>query len=212
MQSADEPVPAEGKTGSPRRQFPIGPLAWIILTPLVTLPATLIATVVLTPFDGRSYPTYQAVQAAAESDHLCKVTLGDISFFGGVDASAACPDGYVLAALSPGLLNLTPVLWLLFGRPSVRRTAIIATVLGAARFLIPVVAVFVAVPTDYSGTIPPGFTLIKPSSPWSYPNSWNDASLFTFVLWTATVIVYFAGRFIARRRRRSADANSVSRF
>jgi len=185
------------------RRFPIGPLAWLILTPLITVPATLIGTSILTPFDnGARYATLEDVQAAADADHLCKVTVGAADIFGGVDASAACPDGYIVAALSPGLINLAPLLWLLFGRVSVRRTAVVASVFGAARLLIPMIAVATAVPTEHADTITRGHTLITPGFPWAFPNSWNDAPLFSFLLWIATVAAYFVQRYLARRRRR----------
>ena len=124
-------------------RFPIGPLAWIILTPLATVPATAAVTAALTPAFSQSYPSLEALEAAAAANPYCTVhiSIGAEAILGIVAANAVCPDGYVLAALSPGLLNLVPLLWLLSRRVEIRRAAIIASILGGLRFVIPSLAV-----------------------------------------------------------------------
>src|SRR5947209_7626701 len=146
-------------------RFPIGPLAWIIVTPLATVPATAAVTAALTPAFSQSYPSLEALEAAAAANPYCTVhiSIGAEAILGIVAANAVCPDGYVLAALSPGLLNLVPLLWLLSRRVEIRRAAIIASILGGLRFVIPSLAVLtLAPPSDY-GHVARGFTIITTS-------------------------------------------------
>lgn len=184
-------------------RFPIGPLAWILLTPLATIPATAIVTAALTPsFNGR-YATLDALEAAAAANPYCSVQIsfGAAAILGEIGAHAVCADGYVLAALSPGLVNLLPALWLLSRWRLTQRAAILALVLGGLRFLVPAVAALaLSPPADY-GSVAHGFTVITPGWPWSYPNSWNPIPLVSAALWVATVVVYFVNRRLSRPAR-----------
>jgi len=184
------------------RRLPIGPLAWILLTPLATIPATGILTGVLTPAFSHSYATLDALQAAAAANPYCSVhiSFGAMAIVGVVNAEATCQDGYVLAALGPGLLNLVPLLWLLSNRLRTRRAAIIASTLGGLRFLIPVVGVLAVVPPSGYGSVAHGFTVITPGSPWSFPNSWNPIPVVSAALWAATLVAYLVNRSTSRRK------------
>jgi hypothetical protein len=184
-----------------RRGFPIGPLLWIVLTPILTIPITLIATGALLPSSG-PYATYDDVLAAAAADHYCSVIIGGSNIFGGVSAQANCPDRLVVAALSPGLLNLLPFLWLLSRKPETQLSAVLASVLGTLRVAVPMVAVLTLAPTPGAGclsadlcSLPPGFTVIQVMSP-AYPNSWNAVGWISIALWVLTVVVYL----VCRRR------------
>lgn len=183
------------------RRLPIGPLAWILLTPIATIPATAILTGVLTQaFSGR-YATLDALEAAAAANPYCPVhvSFGAMAILGIVNAAAVCPDGYVLGVLSPGLLNLVPILWLLSSRLQTRRAAIVASALGGLRFLIPVAGVLAVVPPSDYGSVSHGFTVITAGTPWPFPNSWNAIPLISLVLWAATLAAYFVNRSISRR-------------
>jgi hypothetical protein len=46
-------------------------------------------------------------------------------------------------ALAPGLVDLLPFLWLLSRAPAVRRTALVAAVMGSVRYAIPQVATLI---------------------------------------------------------------------
>lgn len=184
-------------------RFPIGPLAWLVLTPLVTVPATSIVTGMLTPAFGGRYETLEALQAAAAANPYCavQISFGSGAILGLVDAHAVCADGYVVAALSPGLLNLVPLLWLLSKASNVRRAAIVASVLGGLRLFLPVIAVLAMTPPSDYGTVGRGFTVIAVGWPSSYPNDWNAIPLVSAALWVATVVAYFVNR--ARSSRKS---------
>lgn len=197
---AVDPEPQEPMNAVGR--FPIGPLAWILLTPIATIPATAILTGVLTPAFSGSYATLDALQAAAAANPYCTVhiSFGAMAILGVVTAEATCPDAYVLAALSPGLLNLVPLLWLLSNRLQTRRAAIIASALGSLRFLIPALGVLAVVPPSEYGTVAHGFTVITPGSPWSFPNSWNPIPVVSAALWAATFVAYLVNRSISRRK------------
>lgn len=197
---AVDPEPQEPMNAAGR--FPIGPLAWILLTPIATIPATAILTGVLTPAFSGSYATLDALQAAAAANPYCTVhiSFGAMAILGVVTAEATCPDAYVLAALSPGLLNLVPLLWLLSNRLQTRRAAIIASALGSLRFLIPALGVLAVVPPSEYGTVAHGFTVITPGSPWSFPNSWNPIPVVSAALWAATFVAYLVNRSISRRK------------
>lgn len=183
-------------------RFPIGPLAWVLITPLVTIPATALLTGLLTQAFHSRYPTLDALQAAAAANPYCPVhiSFGGMAILGVVNAEAVCPDGYVLAALSPGLLNLVPILWLLSKSLQTRRVAIIASALGGVRVLVPVVGVLAVVPSSDSGTVAHGFTVLTPGTPWSFPNSWNAIPVISAVLWAATLVAYLVIRSISRRK------------
>ena len=205
-----------GREAAPRtrvaagRQFPIGPLAWILLTPLATLPATAVVTGALTPAFGGTYATLDALKAGAAANPYCtvQISFGPMAILGLVDAHAVCPDGYVLAALSPGLLNLLPLFWLFSRLPSTRRAAILASVLGGLRLLIPAIGVLaVAAPSDY-GSVGHGFTVITPGTPWQFPNSWNAIPLVSAALWVATLVTYLVNGSMERRMRRVLDYDS----
>jgi hypothetical protein len=191
-------------------RFPIGPLAWILLTPLATIPATGIFSGVLTQAFSGSYATLDAMQAAAAANPYCPVhiSLGDMAILGVVDAAAVCPDGYVLAALSPGLLNLVPLLWLLSNRLQTRRAAIIASALGCLRFLIPTLGILVVTPGSDYGSVAHGFTVLTPATPWPFPNSWNLIPIVSAVLWVATLAAYLVNRSISRKSIPPAAAAS----
>ena len=183
-------------------RFPIGHLAWILLTPVATIPATGLLTGVLTPAFSGSYATLDALQAAAAANPYCRVhiSFGAMPILGVVNAEAICPDGSVLAASSPGLLNLVPLLWLLSNRLQTRRAAITASALGSLRFLIPAVGVLAVVPPSDYGSVAHGFTVITPGTPWSFPNSWNPIPIVSAVLWAATLVAYLVNRSISRRK------------
>jgi len=181
------------------RGFPIGPLLWIVLTPIVTIPLTMLATGSLLPSSG-PYNTYDDVLAAAAADHICQVTISGSNIFGQVGAQATCSDWLVMAALAPGLLNLLPVVWLMSRKPETQVAAALASILGAARFIIPMAAVLTVAPSPGSGcvsaelcNIPAGFTVISVASP-AYPNSWNGVGWISLALWLITVIVYVVYR------------------
>jgi hypothetical protein len=187
--------------------FPIGPLLWIVLTPLLTIPLTLIATGVLTPFDGGPYSSFEDVQAAAAADPYCTVSVSGADILGGLGAQATCQDGLVLLCLSPGLINVLPILWLLSRKPETQLAALLASILGVFRLVVPTVAVLTLAPKPGAGclsadfcALPHGFTVIDPGYPWAFPNSWNDAPWISVGLWLLTVIVYvaFRARFSSR--------------
>ena len=184
--------------GAPGKRFPIGPLLWIVLTPLITIPVTAVATGVLTPFDRGSYSSYDAVLAAAAADHYCTVKFSP-DILGNVAGQATCPDGLVLAALSPGLLNLLPVLWLISRSRETRLAAKLALTLGALRFIAPIIGVLILAPAQGAGcidacNIPHGYTVITPGSPWASPNSWSGMPWVSQSLWLVSVLAYFAHR------------------
>jgi hypothetical protein len=92
------------------RLWPL-PLLWIIVVPLVTVPGSL-----------------NLVQ--------------ELKGWGGCDwqgGNFVCPVRVAVLTLAPGLLNLVPLLWLASPHPRVRRAALLATVLGASRLLMPIV-------------------------------------------------------------------------
>jgi len=204
-----------------QRGFPIGPLLWIVLTPIATIPLTMLATGSLLPSSG-PFNTYDDVLAAAAADHLCQVTISGGNIFGQVGAQATCSDRLVLAALAPGLLNLLPVVWLLSRNPETQLAAALASILGAARFIIPMAAVLTVAPSPGSGcisaalcNIPAGFTVISVGSP-AYPNSWNGVGWISLALWLITVIVYvvyrrrFAPRWAAEGKLAGSSSNAGS--
>ena len=98
----------------PRRSTWVQPMLWLVLTPVVTVPATLVLTDLIL------------------HTNACQVTP---EFFIGGEAS--CQPGPVLAALLPGLLNLAPILWLRSSESKTRFAAIAATTIGAVRLIVP---------------------------------------------------------------------------
>ena len=197
MSSSDAPVdPGRRLRVDIASRLPIGPLAWLLLTPLVTIPATAAVTGVFTQVFSRSFTNLDAMRAAAAANPYCpvQVSLGPMAILGEVDAAAVCPDRYVLAALLPGVLNLVPLLWLFTRSLQMRRAAIIASALGGLRFLLPALGVLaIAPPSEYGGVLH-GFTVLTPGGPWPYPNSWNAIPLVSAGLWAATLVAYVVHR------------------
>jgi hypothetical protein len=93
------------------------PLLWIVLIPLVTVPATwwLLGRLV----DGRACVDLGPTGPASWT------------------WSSSCPVAFALATLAPGLLNLVPALGLRSPQPRARTAATVATLLGAMRLLVP---------------------------------------------------------------------------
>ena len=126
-----------GKQLHEGRKSPTGPLWWIVIAPLVTVPAT------------------QAWTAGIAQSDACTVSR---DFLGG---AALCPTETLAMALAPGLINLVPALWLPFGR-AVRKTAVVATALGLARFLVPLAALLTSGP---DASVSWGFFPVYPNEP-----------------------------------------------
>ena len=103
----------------------VRPLLLSVLVPIVTLPLTLIAT------------------SAVIQSNSCSVTL---DFIGG---QAMCQTGPLLLALTPGILNLAPALWVMSHHKRTRFAAITASPLGCARLAIPAIALAAGGTTTY---------------------------------------------------------------
>ena len=154
------------------------PLLWILFLPIITVPATLW----LTPPGGPL--------------GVCRNVERD--FIGG---SAFCPTGSLLLALSPGLLNLVPILWLSSRNQETRRAALAATILGGLRLVVPAVAVL-ASSTDGYNRIIWGFT--------AGPNSDSpDVSMIGVFLWVVTLVTLVVMRRRARSRKIASDAEAA---
>ena len=119
------------------RKSATAPLWWIVVAPLVTVPAT------------------QAWTAGIAQSDACTVSR---DFIGG---TALCPTETLGVALAPGLINLVPALWLMFGKAH-RKTAVIATALGLARFLVPLAALLTSGP---DASVSWGFFPVYPNEP-----------------------------------------------
>jgi hypothetical protein len=144
------------------------PLVWIALVPVATIPLTALTT------DRVAYGL----------PGPCQLTPG---FFG---ETASCPSMTILLMLTPGFLNLIPVLWLRSRDSKTRTAAIWASCLGALRLIVPGVAVL-ASPTGAS---------ISGSFLWSgFPNAGYGPPfmLIGITLWLVTFPVVWL---IARSR------------
>lgn len=138
------------------------PLVWIAWTPLATVILTLLITDRITHTD------------------MC-VSRGGNWFV----ADYWCPPVPIALALSPGVLNLIPILWLRSADPKTRLAAVVGLILGALRLVLPVIGVFAgAANTDFA----PGPQVeVGPGFPNGSLNPW-----FPFVvslpLWLATFV------------------------
>lgn len=169
-----------------------GPFAWIVLIPVVTIPLT------------------QAITATFVKSSECNY---QVDFLGG---EASCPDGPVLLALMPGLLNLAPILWLLINDVEVRRNAVIAGGLGAARFAVPMLGVILSGPGSgcpydvIACANPSGHTVLTWGFVNAFPNSYSvGVSILSAGLWLATLILWIALA-IAARSGRQGDSGEKS--
>jgi hypothetical protein len=121
-------------------RFWIWPLFWILLIPLVTVPLTRALT-------GFMVGTDACVPVAIDSGYPVPGTGGE---------TWSCPAGFILLALAPGLLNFVPILWLGSRIPKTRLAAIVATILGGIRLIVPAAAVLIAPVPDHTASLPPG--------------------------------------------------------
>jgi hypothetical protein len=167
--------PDEGAAGQPFSVRPNSPaehvtwywpLVWIALVPIVTIPLTAVMT------DRIAF----GIRGA------CEVIP---SFFG---AYANCPGGVILLMLTPGLLNLVPLLWLRSVHRKTRAAATWASSLGALRLLVPAIAVLVS---PAGASVSGGFM-------WTgFPNAGYGPSfeLISLGLWLTTFpVIWTVGR------------------
>jgi hypothetical protein len=131
------------------RLWPL-PLLWIIVVPLVTVPWS------------------SALVEGLQGEGSCYWKGGNV----------VCPVRVAVLTLAPGLLNLVPLVWLASPHPRVRRAALLATVLGASRLLVPIV---VYVLSSWEGLVGmPGYGALGGYQERSTP-SWGWSILLWFV-------------------------------
>jgi hypothetical protein len=142
---------------------------WITFIPVVTIPVTAVLT------DRIAYGIPGA----------CQVTPG---FFGAVPE---CPRTAILLMLTPGLLNLVPLWWLLSRDPKTRLAALAAGSLGLLRLVVPATAVLAS--QDGAQTIGSFLWTGFPNAGYGPP-----FALLGIALWLATFPTWFI---VARRGR-----------
>lgn len=92
----------------------------------------------------------------------------------------------IALALTPGILNLVPIGWLLSHDPKTRVAALVAMVLGALRLIVPLIALLVglrATPFAPGPRVGVGVSMINPS----YPNDLGVVGL-SILLWVMTFV------------------------
>jgi hypothetical protein len=130
----------------------VGPFTWILVTPVFTTPLSLVI--------ARALPCSAAPVGVPANYDLCPIWT-------------------VPATFAPGLLNLAALLWLRADCAWVRRNAVIAASLGAARFMLPVVNSLRSI----DPTVLPAGVLISSSFPFT------EASYIGVLLWVLSGIV-----------------------
>jgi hypothetical protein len=128
------------------------PFLWILLIPFVTVPLSYSA-----------WAELLSNQACVElSPAANRLTVSDWS----------CTPQQVLLVHAPGLLNLVPGLWLFSHQRRVRLAALLATGLGAIRWIAPVVLLILAWPrknvriANLLGVVPPDSVLLLSLALW----------------------------------------------
>jgi len=121
-------------------RFWIWPLFWILLIPFVTVPLTRALTSSLVGTDA-------CIPIAITSGYPVPGTGGE---------TWSCPAGFVLLTLAPGLLNFVPILWLRSRIAKTRLAAVVATILGGIRLMVPAAAVLIAPVPAHTLSVPPG--------------------------------------------------------
>jgi hypothetical protein len=143
----------------------LSPLLWILFIPFLTVPLTLAVT--------------SNIIGAGACVALTSATL-------------SCPAASILLALAPGLLNFGTLLWLPSGSSKTRLAAIVATILGGLRLLVPVVGAFTEAAPDFVPPPPPGLRGYV-SNAYLNPQAPNNEAGYVFAvsigLWLATFVV-----------------------
>lgn len=140
------------------------PFVWLVLIPVLTVPLT------------------QALAGQILQSSQCS-----IAYVGSFEEAERwlCPDRPVLLSLLPGLLNLGPFVWLVLpGDDIMRRNAVVAGSLGAARLLVPVLGVLLTGPS-------PGRTILVSSLVFVYPNGdYLPVVGISVLLWIISVVTW----------------------
>jgi hypothetical protein len=163
----------------------LSPLLWILFIPFITVPLTLAITSMIIG-TGACVPLDQGIDYEILS----------------------CNAASILLALAPGLLNLGTLLWLRSGSSKTRLAAIVATILGGLRLLVPVVGAFTQASPDFVPRPPPGLRGYVLNAYLNSPAPDNSAGYVTVVgigLWLATFIAIALLRGIFRSHKWPSD-------
>ena len=139
------------------------PLGWIALIPVVTVTLTLIT--------------------------MDQISHTDACVGGGfIGGDYWCQPVPVALSLTPGILNLVPIVWLWSKNPKTRLAASVATILGAVRLVVPLMFVFAGmVTTDFAE----GAQVVIGTGPFEpvFPNNNSlEPLLVSIMLWLATFV------------------------
>jgi hypothetical protein len=94
----------------------------------------------------------------------------------------------VVLALAPGLLNLIPIFWLRSTSPKTRFAAAVATILGALRLAVPVIAVFAGAVNTEVAEGPRADISTAVLMPVFPNNNSFGVTVVSLVLWLATFV------------------------
>ncbi len=146
------------------------PFLWIILTPIVTVPLSIILFLLLAGYQEEKdiFAQPSCILYCTPNDYLAV-------------------NGTIAAFALPGLVNLVPFVWVVSRNTRARLAGIVAGLLGLARLIIPAVLLILSFDrvTGDDGTS--YFLVSNPILPWTaHIGVW----LYGFLAWIGTLLVW----------------------
>ena len=154
------------------------PFLWIILTPIVTVPLSIILFLLLAGYQEEKdiFAQPSCILHCTPNDYLAV-------------------NGTIAAFALPGLVNLVPFVWVVSRNTRARLAGIVAGLLGLARLIIPAVVLILSFDRVMGDGGTSYFLVRFPILPWT---AHIDVWIYGFFAWTGTLLVWVVFGWLTR--------------